>query len=338
MLAREAALGGLMRRRSFLALVAGASAIRGAPSFAQSAPLPVIGSFDLPPYTETSNPNLLAWKRGLADAGKMEGRDYRLVTRGADFHPERLPALARELVAEGAVLIATASGTAAVRAALDASATVPVVAVMSEDPVAAGIAESLSHPGGRVTGVVTLSIEITAKQVEVIDELLPKGRMVGILIPSNYHAAEYGGTAKTAAQRLGRPITLFYADSDAGLDNAVIEAHNAGAAGLVIPSNPLTNPGHEKLVALAAKYALPAVYAPGDILARGGLMAYGATYNDLWRQWGVLTARVLAGAKPGELPFEEPTRIVLAINLKVAKEQGLTVPGALLARADQIIE
>jgi putative ABC transport system substrate-binding protein len=323
-----------MRRREFLAGAAGAMVASPLAAAAQLT-APVIG------YLDSGSPAhnwLAAFRRGLGEAGYAEGRNVAIEYRWADGKYDRLAALAAELVKRKVAVIA-ATSTPPALAAKAATTTIPVVFTTGSDPVRFGLVANLSHPGGNVTGVTRMNLQMGPKRLQVLLELLPAGSVVALLVnPTNPNAELLSRAVEAAAVTLGVKLLVLHASADADFDKVFERITAARAAGLVIGPDPFFNTRNNQLAALTIKHAVPAIYQYRQFAAAGGLLSYSASLSDSHRLVGVYTGRILAGAKPGDLPVEQSTRIELIVNLKTAKALGLTVPPTLLARADEVIE
>ena len=280
--------------------------------------------------------NLDALRKGLRDLGYVEGRNLVIEYRSADGRPERFPGLASELVRLNVDLLVT-RGTPAARAAKDATATIPVVMATMGDPRA--IVASFAQPGGNVTGVTTFSTELSAKRVQLLKELVPNFSRVGLLHNMGNPAVppEWEET-KTAARSLGLQAELLDVRSEGDLGRAFELAVRQRVDALVIGADGLTQMHQQTIVDWVARNRLPAVYPAREFVEAGGLIAYAVNYPDLYFRFATFVDKIFKGAKPGELPVEQPTKFELVINLKTAKALGLTIPQSLLLRADEVIQ
>ena len=324
-----------MRRRAFITLLGGA-AVWPIAARAQQASVPKVGwlSFTSP----EGSPALPFFKQGLADLGYVEGHNLSIEYAWARSHPELFPALAVNLVQANVAVIAAVSGAPAARAAKGATDTIPIVFITPGDPVKQGLVASLNRPGGNLTGLTMMNTSLTAKQIELMHETLPAGAAIAILSDPNTEGQELESTARQAGQALGRRILIIPTASEDDFETAVTSIASQGKVGLVIPDRPLFVSRHNQLAALVARHSIPAIFPPADLAASGGLMSYGASTFEMFRRAGVFVGKILQGAKPADMPVEQPTRITLKINLKAAKLLGLTIPPALLVRADEVIE
>jgi putative tryptophan/tyrosine transport system substrate-binding protein len=325
-----------MRRRQFLIMISGAAAWPLA-ARAQQPTMPVVG-FIRSTSAAASMDLVAAFRKGLAEAGFVEGKDVAIELRFADDDFNRLPALASDLVHRGvAVIVGNNFAMPAIRAA---TTTIPVVFVGGDDPVRTGLVTSLNKPGGNVTGITSLAFALTAKRLQLLHELAPKSAAIAMLIDPN--AAEFAPEerqAKEAARALGRDILVVQASTAPDLEAALTTISRARPGALLVGGGAfLARSQQQQLVAFAARQALIAIYQQREAVVAGGLMSYGANQPDTWRQAGVYVARVLKGEKPADLPVMQPTKFAFVINLKTAKTLGLAIPSGVLAIADEVIE
>jgi putative ABC transport system substrate-binding protein len=325
-----------MRRREFISSLVGAVAWPFAAP-AQQPAIPIVG------FLHYASPATLlhlaaAVRRGLEEVGYFEGKNVRIEYRWAEGDYDRLPALAAELVRRQVTVI-TAGGAVAAQAAKEATTTIPVVFTSGADPVASGLVRSLSGPGGNLTGVSLLAAEMATKRLELIRDLLPQARAVAMIINPTFPGAESEIAEVEAAGRIiGVQTYGVKATSPSEIDAALasfsqlhVDAFMVGADGYFITRR-------DQLAALSKRYAIPGVYPFPDFPEAGGLLSYGVSLADAYRQAGVLTGRILKGAKAAELPVMQPTKFEFILNLKTAKELSLAVPPSLLGRADKVIE
>jgi putative ABC transport system substrate-binding protein len=328
----------MIARRKFITLLGGAAAWPVA-AHAQWPTTPVIG-FVNAGSLEGYRPMVAAFHHGLQESGYVEGRDFTIEYHWAEGKNDRLPAIVADLVRRQVAVIA-ATSTPAALAAKAATTTIPIVFEIGSDPIGLGLVASLSRPGGNVTGVTQLGLELAPKRLEVLHELLPTARVMALLVnPTNQAAAERASRAMlTAAETLGLQLHVLNASSEADFDGVVAKLNQLRAGGLVLGGGDalLAGRAHE-LAALTLGHAVPAVGANSQFVAAGGLAGYSGRIIDAYRLTGVYTARVLKGEKPGELPVQQSTKIELSLNLKTAKSLGITVPLSLLGRADEVIE
>jgi putative tryptophan/tyrosine transport system substrate-binding protein len=305
---------------------------------AQQAAMPVIGYLG-PASANGNEPLLMAFRQGLGEAGIVEGQTVKIEYRWANSQFDRLPALAEELVRNRVAVIVTGGATAAALAAKSATATIPVVFVLGTDPVKFGLVASMNRPGGNVTGVSFLANALVAKQLELLRELVPTATVIGVMVnPNNPAAASDTHEVEMAAQSLGLQVHVTHVGAEQEFDAAFDAlAANAVRALLVVPDTLFTN-ARERLVLLASRHRLPAIFSTSLYVEAGGLVSYGADFRDAYRQLGVYTSRILKGDKPADLPVMQSAKFQLAINLKTAKALGLKISQMLLATADEVIE
>jgi ABC-type uncharacterized transport system substrate-binding protein len=325
-----------MRRRDFIVGFAGA-AVWPLAARAQQPAMPVIG------YLSNGSPDLLvasmrAFRQGLGETGYVEGRNVAIEYSLTDDFA-RLPALATDLVRRRVTVIVT-GGSPAVAAAKAATTTIPIVFSMSLDPVEVGLVASLNRPGGNITGIVTLNVEVGPKRLELLHELIPTATAMALLVnPANPTNAEtVSRNLQAAARTLGLGLHILHASSERDFDTVFANLVQLRAGGLVIGTDPFFTGRKEQLAALALRQAVPTIYQYREFAAAGGLMSYGGNITDSYRQKGVYTGRILKGEKPADLPVQQATKVELVINMKTAKTLGLTFPITLLGRADEVIE
>ncbi len=298
--------------------------------------MPVIGFLSsTSPDTAPFDP---AFRQGLSETGYVEGQNAAIEYRWADGHYDRLPALAADLVGRKVDVIAT-SGPPAALAAKNATSTIPIVFGIGSDPVAFGLVSSLARPGGNLTGVSFLTVELLPKLLELLSELVPQAGVIAVLVnPDNQNTPRNIADLQEAAHAKARQLHILKAGTESGVDAAFATFVKLHAGALVVVGDPFISSHREQLVALAARHAVPAIYTFREYAASGGLISYGANLPAAFRQVGVYAGKILKGEKPTDLPVHQSTRIELVINLKTAKALGLTVPQSLLARADEVIE
>jgi putative tryptophan/tyrosine transport system substrate-binding protein len=325
-------------RREILGLLGGAAVAVPFGASAQQSALPVIG------FLSGGSPGpfsylVRAFREGLNETGYIGGQNLAIEFRWAEGQYDRLPVLVADLIHRQVnVLVATTTpGALAARAA---TKTIPIVFATDGDPVRLGLAASLSRPGGNVTGVTQLNVEVGPKRVELAHELIPSAPVIALLVnPTNPLADAVVKDSQAAARFLGLQLSVVYAGTERDFDSAFEALMQAGAPPLVIASaDPLFGSRAEQLGALALKYRVPAIHQFRRFATAGGLASYGGSFTDSYRQVGVYTGRILKGEKPADLPIQQSTKLELLINLKTAKALGLDVPRALLARADEVIE
>ena len=328
-----------MRRREFVTLIGGAAAAWPLAAHAQQPAMPVIGLLSSFSPDAFGQYLLAALRRGLKEAGYVEGQNVAIEYRWAEGHYDRLPALAADLVRRRVAVIVVSGGSPAAPVAKAATRTIPIVFSMGDDPVKIGLVDSLSQPGGNLTGVVSLNLELGPKRLELIHQLVPKAATIAVLLnPTNPITDRLSRDTEAGARALGRKIHVLHASTESEIDTAFATMRQVRAGGLVIGGDPFLYGQSERLATLALRDAIPAIYQYRPFVAAGGLMTYGSEIAELYRQVGLYVGRILAGAKPADLPVQQLTKIELVINLKTAKALGLTVPRTLLARADEVIE
>ena len=327
-----------MRRREFITLVGGAAAAWPLAARAQQPAMPVIG------FLSSASPGrdagrLAAFRQGLNETGYVEGRNVAIEYRWAEEQNDRLPALAADLVNRQVAVIAMAGHVLGAFAAKAATKTIPIVFVTGVDPVALGLVASLNRPGGNLTGVTTLSLELEPKRLELLHGLIPTATTIGALLNRAHPDAEaQSRDLQAAARALGFKLEVLHAGSARDFDGVFARLAELKAGGLVIATDGLFISQGEQLGALTVRYAMPAIFQFRAFAAAGGLMSYGGSLTEMYRQCGIYAARILKGEKPADLPFQQATRVELILNLKTAKALGLTVPLSLLGRADEVIE
>jgi putative ABC transport system substrate-binding protein len=323
-------------RRTFLAALGGAAALPFA-AHAQQPAMPVIGF--LGTRASGDDPQLLtAFRRGLKEAGYVEGQNLAIEYRFAGNQYDRLPALAADLVRRQVAVIA-ANGPAAQRAKA-ATATIPIVFTAGFDPVEVGLVSSLNRPGGNITGVSILDVELGPKRLELLHELIPAATNVAALInpTDRARAPLILETLLAAARTLGLQLHVLHASTDRDLGTVFASVAELRAGGLVVGGDPFLNSRGKQLGASSIRHAVPAIYQFRAFAAAGGLVSYGADIADSYRQIGVYAGRILNGEKPGDLPVQRAAKVEMIINLKTAKALGLAIPLSLLGRADEVIE
>ena len=327
-----------MRRREFVASVGaiGGTAVAWPLGVrAQHQPMPVIGFLSA---ITSYGPFLVAFRKGLADAGYVEGENVAIEYRWAEGRYDQLPELASELVRRQVAVIVAAGGNQSARAAKAATTTVPIV-FYSGDPVAEGLVTSLNRPGGNMTGMSTFAPALGGKRVDLLRELLPGASALAMLINPNYApAAAEAAETENAARALGHKLSVFKASSEGGIEAAFATLAQQRPDALIVGADPFFNSRREQLATLAVRNSILAIYVWREFVVAGGLMSYGDDFADGYRQLGIYVGRILKGANPADLPVIRPTKFELVINLKTAKALGVTIPPTLLARADELIE
>jgi putative ABC transport system substrate-binding protein len=330
-----------MRRREFIAGVA-AAAVGPLAGRAQQRSMPVIGYLSANSRDRRDTQmHLAAFRDGLANNGYVEGQNLAIDYRWAESQPNRLPAFAADLARRQVDVIAAVDGSAAALAAKAATATIPVVFQIGFDPVQIGLVASLNRPGGNVTGMTNINPEITPKRLQLLGELVPPSTVVGWLFgqPLSAQDAEIRDReAQAAGQRLGRRVVFVNATNEAEVEGAFAVLAQEGVGALMVDANPFLNSRTQQIVAIAARNRIATTFEFADSVVAGGLMSYGSSATDNFRQVGVYVGRILKGAKPADLPVLQPTKFELVINLKTAKALGVTIPETLLATANEVIQ
>jgi putative ABC transport system substrate-binding protein len=327
----------MSNRREFITLICSAAAAWPHALRAQQKAMPVLG------FVGMTSPGpmaqfVAAFRKGLGEIGYVEEQNVAIEYRWAEGHYDRLPALAAELVGRKVDVIATSGGPPAARAAKNASSTIPIVFIAS-DPVELGLVASLARPGGNLTGVSTMFAELTAKRLELLSELVPQARAIALLVnPENGNAERIIADVREAALAKGLQLHVLKASGESEIDIAFAALAQLHAGALVVANDAFFLTRRDQLVALAARDAVPTIYDSREYAISGGLISYAASLTASYRQLGVYAGRILKGAKPADLPVQQPTTFELLVNLKTAKVLGLTVPQSLLARVDEVIE
>jgi putative ABC transport system substrate-binding protein len=326
-----------MRRREFVQLAAGTAMTWPLAARAQQKALPVIGFLDSASPGPDA-PFLAAFHQGLSETGYVEGQNVAIEYRWAEGRYDRLPALAADLVGRQVDVIA-ADALPGARAAKNATTTIPIVFEVGADPVEFGLVADLARPGGNLTGVGFLNVELMAKRLEVLSELVPQaGAFVLLVNPTNENAERVVRDGQDAARAKGVQLTILKAATENEIDTAFATLAQLRAGALLFSPDPFFTSRREQLVVLASRDAVPAIYVLREAVAAGGLISYGTSRTSVLRLLGIYPGKILKGAKPADLPVQQPTTFELVVNLKTAKALGLTVPPSILARADEVIE
>lgn len=327
-----------MRRREFMTLLSGAVATWPLTARGQQASLPLIGvlsSGAAKLRTDQSD----GLRRGLKEAGFVEGKNLNIMYRGADDHYERLPVLAAELVSQSVAVIATAGGPVAALAAKSATNKIPIVFAAVSDPVRSGLVASINRPGGNVTGNAGLTIELDAKRLELLSELTRTARVIGALVNTNRPGVEVEEhDLLAAAKNLGRELVVLRTDDGPSIEAGFDTLAKRNIVGILVGADALFNDHRQQVVSLAARYGMAGVYPWREYVIAGGLVSYGANLLEGYRLSGLYVGRILKGEKRADLPVVQPDKFELAINLKTAKTLGINIPPAIIARADEVIE
>jgi len=327
-----------MRRRDFVAMVGAAALASPTLTRAQQLATPAIGFLSGGSSRGAHAPDIDGLRQGLVEGGYIEGRTVIIEYGFADGHFNRLPALASDLIRRRVAVIATVTLPAAMAAKV-ATPTTPVVFVIGEDPVKPGLVASLNRPGGNATGVSDFINQLGAKRLELIRQAVPRMALIGLLVnPSNPNAEPDAKEVEAAANGLGQKLFVLKATSDRELEAAFTTLAHERAGALCVNIDPFFFGAQDQIIALAARYRLPAIYSLGEFVKAVGLMSYSPNRFGSWRQAGLYAARILHGEKPADLPVQQATNVELVINVKTAKALGLTIPPTLLARADEVIQ
>jgi len=325
-----------MKRRELLLLL-GSAIASSRTACAQQKAVPVIG------YLNGTAPDanaalLAAFRQGLSETGYVEGQNLAIEYRWAEFHYDRLPALAADLVGRKVDVIAACGGAGEALAAKNATSTIPIVITTGADPVESGLVASLARPGGNLTGLTNLNVELWQKRVELIAELVPQARVIGLLQnPNNAGAGGSAASAQQAARAKGLQLEILKAGTEAEIDAAFATAVQQNIGALIV-GDPLFDSLSKQVVALAAHHHVPTIYIWRKYVSDGGLISYGAIFTEAYHHVGIYAGKILSGAKPADLPVQQSTNFELVVNLKTAEGLGLTIPPPILARADEVIE
>jgi len=327
-----------MRRREFITLLGGAAAAWPLNAWAQPAAIPVIGFISSRSPGE-SEPDVAGFRQGLARAGYVEHQNVAIEYRWAENRYEQLPGLAADLVMRQVAVIAAVGGPVTALAVKAATNTIPIVFISGVDPVKLGLVASFAKPGGNATGINNLITAVEAKRLGLLHELLPAANRIAVIAnPNSPEVDSQLSDVQTAAGAIGRKLQILRVGTESEFDTAFATLAQDAVQALLVAGDPFFNSQRERIVALAARHKIPAIFEGRGYVVAGGLMSYGPSLPDLYRQVGVYTGQILKGVKPTDLPVIQPTALELVINLKVAKTLGLEVPPTLLARADEVIE
>jgi putative tryptophan/tyrosine transport system substrate-binding protein len=326
-----------MHRREFIRLAGGATVVWPLGARAQPKSMQVIGFLNSS-TSDIDNPLFTSFRGGLGEAGYVEGRNVTFEYRKADSHYDRLPAMAADLVSRRVDVIVSTGGNVAALAAKRATSTIPIVFETGDDPLRDGLVASLARPGGNLTGISILFTELVPKLLELLSEL-PQTGTIGLLVkPSNASAGRIISDSGDAARKKGVTLQVVKAETEGDIDMAFASLVERRAGALVVAADPIFFVRRAQIVALAARYKVPTIYFTRALAVAGGLMSYGPSLAAIYHQLGIYTGKILAGAKPSDVPVEQPTTFEFVINLKTANALGLTIPPALLAQADEVIE
>jgi len=326
-----------VKRRELLLLLGGGAMAVARPLWAQQKAMPVIGLLGIGSPAENAA-NLVAVRQGLSETGYVEGNNVAIEYRWAEGHYERLPGLAADLVGRKVDVIMSTGGITGALAAKEATSVIPIVFFSGEDPVKRGLVASLARPGANLTGISFLAVELMPKRLELLLELVPGAGMIGLLInPKNANAERMVRDVEAAARVKRVQLQILKASTENEIDDAFATIVRL-QTGLVVSTDAFFNGRRNQLVALAARHAVPAIYERREFTAAGGLISYGPSFTAAFWQLGVYAGKILKGARPADLPVQQPTRFELVVNLKTAHALGLTVPPSILTRPDEVIE
>jgi putative tryptophan/tyrosine transport system substrate-binding protein len=327
-----------MRRREFITLVGGVAATWPLPGLAQQSAMPVLGFIS--PASAAPSVNFVAgFLKGLQEAGFIEGRNAAIDYRWAEGDYDRLPALAADLVRRQVAVIVTVGGENSAAAAEAATKTIPIVFNVGSNPVELGLVASLARPGGNATGVNIFTAELAEKRLGLLRDLLPAATTVAVLTNPNFKPAVINARqSETAAKAIAKEVAIFNAGSDSEIESAFAKIAQARYGALLVGADPYFNSRRGLIVALAARYAIPAIYEFRDYAEAGGLISYGTSLVEAYNQQGIYAGRILKGENPADLPIVQLSKFELVINLNTTKALGLTVPPGMLAIADEVIE
>jgi ABC-type uncharacterized transport system substrate-binding protein len=325
-----------VKRREFVTVLGGA-AVWPLAARAQQSAMPMVGFLRSGSFSDVPRDRVTAFRVGLKEAGFVEGQNVAIEYRSDEHLTDRLPLLVADLLSRQVALIV--GDTPSALAAKAATTTVPIIFVTGGDPVKVGLTANLNRPGGNVTGVSFFSVELGAKQLGLLRELRPGATRIAVLVDPKFPTTEqFVSNVRAAASAMGQEIEAFYVGSDQEIETAFTTLAQRGAAALFCGSGWLLLSQRDRIVALAARHGIPAIYLLRDYVAAGGLMSYAQSNPDAYRQVGIYAGRILKGEKPGDLPVMLPTKFEFVINLKTAKALGLEIPDKLLALADEVIE
>jgi putative ABC transport system substrate-binding protein len=327
-----------MDRRTFIGRAAGCLLVVPLVARAQKSAIPLIGFLGSASPAQ-STPFIAAFRKGLNETGYVEGKNVAIEFRWAEGHYDRLSALAAELVRRQVVVLVATGGPSAALAAKAATSTIPIVFTTGSDPVQFGLVASLGHPGGNATGVTIFTVDLVAKRMELLRELVPTATVIAFISnPNTPYAESEVGKAQQAARSFGQQLYVVRAGTEQEIDAAFATLAQVRAGALLIGTDPFFSSRREQFVALAARHAVPAIFDLREFATAGGLLSYGASITEAYRQAGIYTGKILSGAKAADLPVLQPTKFELVINLKTAKALGITIPQSVMLRADEVIQ
>ena len=327
-----------MRRREFITIFAGVAGMWRLDARAQQSAVPVIG-FLSSASAKAYAGRVAGFRKGLNESGYIDDQNVAIEFRWAQGQYDRLPEFAADLVQRKVAVIVSSGGDVAALAAKAATSSIPIVTVSGSDPVKAGLVASFNRPGGNVTGASFVATELETKRLEILHDVVPTAAVIGVLInPTNPAAESRSKDLEVAARTLERNIHIVSASNESDLETAFATSIQQKAGALLVSTDSFFTSQRDRLVALAARHALPTIYPWREFVEAGGLVSYGPSINEVYREVGIYTSRILKGEKPADLPFLRPTKFELVINLKTATALGLTIPPLTLARADEMIE
>ena len=327
-----------MRRREFITLLGGTAATWPLTARAQQPAMPVIGYLG-PESPAVFASRVRAFRQGLGETGYAEGRNVAIEFRWAEGQHNRLPALAADLVGRQVAVIVAPGGAPGALAAKSATTTIPIVFEMGADPVAIGLVGNLNRPGGNLTGVSSLNVQVTPKRLEILHEVVPSAAEIAVLVnPTSPTTDSQLRNLQAAARALGLQLHVLHASTERDLDAVFVTLLQLRAGGLVVASDGFFATHSEQLATLTVRHAVPAIHQSRDFAIAGGLMSYAGSFFESHRQAGVYTGRILKGEKPADLPVQQVTKVELYINMKTARALGITIPLPLSGRADEILE
>jgi putative ABC transport system substrate-binding protein len=332
-----------LQRREFITLLGGATATPSVlwpfAARAQQPAMPVIGSLCGVSAVEWAD-RIAGFRRGLNEAGFVEGRNVAIEYRWAEGHFDRLPAMATELIGRKVSAIFVTGSNVATQAAMAATQSIPIVFTTAGDPVAAGFVASLNRPGGNVTGVTTFGAELVSKKLDLLHEVVPAATKIALLVNPNNPVAGHDDVqgVQLPARRLGLEVIVLNGGTEREIESALATAVKQHAAALFIGNDSFLNSRREQIAALALRHAFPTITSERVSVMAGELMSYGSDQADVYSKAGIYVARILKGERPAELPVQQPTKFELVINLKTAKALGLTITESFILRADEVIE
>jgi putative tryptophan/tyrosine transport system substrate-binding protein len=329
-----------MKRREFVVLLGGAAVARPLAVRAQQKAMPVIGFLGaVSPDQPSTIRNLVSFREGLSETGYIEGQNLAIEYRWAEGHYDRLPALAADHVNRKVDVIVATGGTPSALAAKSATSTIPIVFLSDSAMVTAGLANSLDRPGGNLTGFLIFGHELTPKRLELLSELVPQAGVIALLVnPTKSDTEHLVRDMQEAARAKGVQLPIVKAGTEGEIDTVFASLVQQHVGALVVASDSFFSNRRQQIVALASRHAVATIYDWREFAVSGGLISYGISFTDSYRQLGTYAGKILNGAKPADLPVQQPTKFELVINLNTAKAIGLTVPPSILARADEVIE